>query len=259
MLEFKLKIAIIADIHGNSLALDGVLADIQSAGGVDEYWFLGDYAAIGPDPIGVLERISELPNARFIRGNTDRYIVTGDISWLDFEDTNADLDLFIHVSRSFAWTTGAVAASGWLPWLEELPLDMNRRLPDGSRVLVVHAAPGTDDSMGVSYNISDEELTKLVSGIEVDLVIVGHTHIPFDRSVGEVRVVNPGSLSNPFPPDLRASYAILQADESGYEITLRRADYDREAFIHAVRQVNHPAADYIIRFMRGENKKDWME
>ena len=126
-------------------------------------------------------------------------------------------------------------------------------------MLVVHAAPGSDDGLGISVNCSDAELSELLAGADADLVLVGHTHIPFDRTLENIRIVNPGSVSNPFPPDLRASYAILEAGESGYSISHCRSGYDSQAFIQAVRDVRHPAADYIIRFVLGENKKDWME
>ncbi len=53
------RIAVIADIHGNSLALDAVLEDIKRNGGVEAYWFLGDYVAIGPDPLGVMQRLEQ--------------------------------------------------------------------------------------------------------------------------------------------------------------------------------------------------------
>jgi predicted phosphodiesterase len=256
------KAAILADIHGNSIALDEVLSDIQSLGGVDEYWLLGDYAAIGYDPVGVLERITAPPAARFLRGNTDRYLVTGDQPWLSFEEVKHDRNLtrtYFEVAGSFAWTRGAVGATGWLPWFRDLPLDLRLSLPDGSRLLAVHAAPGSDDGMGIHINTSDDELCEQVSGLDVEIVLVGHTHLPFDRTVAGFRVVNPGSVSNPFPPDLRASYALLEADGAGYKIDHRRVDYDREAVIKAVKEVNHPASGYIERFMRGENKKDWMK
>jgi predicted phosphodiesterase len=74
-----MRLAILSDIHGNSLALDAVLADIQSQGEVDEYWVLGDFSALGYDPVTPLETISALPHAHFTRGNTDRYVVTGDL------------------------------------------------------------------------------------------------------------------------------------------------------------------------------------
>jgi len=257
-----MKAAILADIHGNSIAMKNVLEDIQSIGGVDEYWFLGDYAAIGHDPIGALEQISNLPGARFIRGNTDRYICTGELPWPQFTDMEKEpalAPLHLNIVRSFSWTTGAVSATGWLSWLKKLPVDARFTLPDGTKVLAVHAAPGTDDGTGIDLNISDNDLLELVSDVKVDLVLVGHTHLPLDRTVANIRVVNPGSISNPFPPDLRASYVILQADQNGYEINHRQVDYDREAVIKAVQDVNHPALEYITRFMKGENKKDWMK
>jgi predicted phosphodiesterase len=84
------RIAILADIHGNSFALDAVFADIDSRGGVHKYWFFGDYAAIGFDPVGVLERISSIENARFIRGNTDKYIVENSLPWPNWSDVEDD-------------------------------------------------------------------------------------------------------------------------------------------------------------------------
>jgi len=257
-----MKAVMLADIHGNSIALNKVMEEVRSLDGVDEYWFLVDFAAIGHDPIGVLEQISNLSNTRLIRGNTDRYICTDELPWPQFTDVIKDptlAQLRIQVARSFAWTTGAISAAGWLPWFRKLALEMRLVLPDGSRVLAVHAVPGTDDGSGIDLNISDDDVLKLLSDVETDLVLVGHTHLPLDRTVGNIRVVNPGSISNPFPPDLRGSYAILEADENGYEVNHRRVDYDREAVIKAVQEVNHPALEYITRFMKGENKKDWMK
>src|SRR5215470_13547018 len=73
-----MKIALLSDIHGNSIALDAVLADIQAHGGVEGYWVLGDLVALGHDPVGVLERLTALPNVQYVRGNTDRYVASGD-------------------------------------------------------------------------------------------------------------------------------------------------------------------------------------
>jgi predicted phosphodiesterase len=253
----QLKIAILADIHGNTLALEAVLQDIQARGGVDEYWVLGDLAALGHDPLGVLQRLADLPNAHFIRGNTDRFLVSGEHPGPDLEtilDNLEALHMKIRLASSFSWTVGAVAPAGWLPWLRQLPLEMRRVLPDGTRLLAVHAAPGTDDGDGIRLRTPDDELRRMLAGIEADLVLVGHTHIPFDRLLDRVRVVNPGSISNQFPPDLRASYAILVCDSRGYSLEHYRAEYDRQAVIEAVQRLAHPSQAYITRFMRGENK-----
>ena len=53
-----MRIALLADIHGNDVALQSVLADIERRGGADAYWVLGDLAAIGHAPIKTLERLS---------------------------------------------------------------------------------------------------------------------------------------------------------------------------------------------------------
>src|SRR6516165_3793613 len=77
--ELCMRLAILSDIHGNPLALDAVLADIQSQGEIDMYWVLGDFAALGYDPVTPLEKITVLPHASFTRGNTDRYVMTEDL------------------------------------------------------------------------------------------------------------------------------------------------------------------------------------
>jgi predicted phosphodiesterase len=74
-----MRLVILSDIRGNPLALDAVLADIQSLGEVDAYWLLGDFAALGYDPVTPLEKVTALPHASFTRGNTDRYVVAGDL------------------------------------------------------------------------------------------------------------------------------------------------------------------------------------
>ena len=257
-----MKVAILSDIHGNTIALNKVLEDIQSEGEVGAYWFAGDYVAIGYDPVGVLEIISKLPNTKFIRGNTDRYIYTGELPWAEMVDSEKESELaklHLRVARSFSWTAGAVGATGWLPWFTELPVEMRTVLADGTKVLLVHAAPGTDDGMGININTPEEEISQLVSNEDADLVIVGHTHVPFEKEINGKRVLNPGSVSNPFPPDLRASYAILIADENGYSIAHKRVEYDRERVVRFMREVNHPSKEYVQSFMKGEARKDWME
>jgi predicted phosphodiesterase len=252
----KMRIAILSDIHGNSIALDAVLVDIRAQGGVDEYLILGDLAAIGYDPIGALDRIAALPHARIARGNTDRYLVTGETPAPTLDAAQVDhalLPQVIGVAKSFAWTQGAVATNGWLEWLISLRLEQRIILPDGTRLLGVHAAPGNDDGRGLSPDASDDEMQTRLRDCDADLVCVGHHHCAMDRRVGSVCVFNPGSVSNQFPPDLRASYAILDADASGYRLEHRRVEYDRAAVIAELKRVRHPTFEYIAGFMRGDH------
>ncbi len=257
-----MRLALLSDIHGNPIALDAVLADIEAQGGADAYWVLGDLAAIGYDPVTVLERLVALPNVRFTRGNGDRYVVTGGPHpWGPLPaEAPADphqLEALLEMAGSFAWTQGAVTATGWLDWLAALPLEQRATLPDGTRLLGVHAAPGQDDGSGIHPGLDDTALHSVLAGCGADLVCVGHTHVPLDRSVGGVRAVNLGSVSNPVTADLRASYVLLDADRFGYWLQHRQADYDREAVIAAVQRSRHPGARFLIRLMRGEQRSRW--
>ncbi len=250
-----MRLAILSDIHGNPLALDAVLADIARQGEVDEYWVLGDFAALGYDPVTPLETITALPRASFTRGNTDRYVVTDDLPVPPEKvlEEPALLTQVIEATRSFSWTRGYISAAGWLDWLTTLPLEVRLVLPDGTRVLGVHAAPGRDDGSGIRPEHSDGELEQRLAGCEADVVIVGHTHVPLDRQVGSIRAINLGSVSNPVTTGLQATYVLLEADAQGYRIQLRRVDYDREAVIKAIKQARHPSPSFLIGLMRGDH------
>jgi putative phosphoesterase len=255
-----MRIAMLSDIHGNSIALDAVLADIEAQGGVDAYWILGDFSSMGYDPVGVLERITKLPGVSFLQGNHDRYIITGERPGPTLEQALVYPHLIpslLAMAENLAWTQGNIRASGWWNWFEQLPLELRLTLPDSTRVLGVHVAPGLDDGPGIIPLLSDDELSALLAPAEADLVIVGHTHVPLDRTVDHVRVLNLGSVSNPMRERLEATYAILEANVDGYDLQLRYVDYNRQAVIKELQRVKHPTADFLAKFFQGAMLPPW--
>jgi predicted phosphodiesterase len=260
-----LKLAIFSDIHGNTVALDAVLKDIKDRGPIDEYWILGDLVALGPDPVGVLERVTELPNVRIIRGNTDRYVFAGDRPPPSMEEAARDatkLTALVECAGTFAWTQGAVTSAGWLEWLAKLPLEVETVLPNGTRVLGVHAAPGRDDGLGIKLGMSEEEIGFVLTGCTADLVAGGHHHRTLDVSVNGLRAINVGSVSNPMSPDLRASYVVIESDSDSHSIEFGHADYDRDAVIAQLDQANHPGRERIINHFRGNRGgfgREWID
>jgi hypothetical protein len=92
---------------------------------------------------------------------------------------------------------------------------------------------------------------------EAELICVGHTHWALDRRLDGQRVINLGSVSNPLPPDLRASYVVVQADSVGCQIQHRRVAYDRELVVAALQRLRHPGAAFIIKHLRGEHLPRW--
>ncbi|MGC4192142.1 MAG: metallophosphoesterase family protein [Thermomicrobiales bacterium] len=231
-----MKIAILSDIHGNTLALDAVLADIAEEA-PDGYWIVGDLVAPGPYPADAARMLSSLPNASFVRGNTDRKVLQG-----DFPDDPDRSD-----ATRFVWVHGAIAATGYEPWLRAIPLEAQETLPDATRVLLVHAAPGTDDGRGIPPDMTDAELAGILHEVNADLVLVGHTHVPLDREVNvngrTVHVHNPGSVSLPKTNDHRAMWTLLTANDSGYTLERRFAPYDIDRVKAAFDEVRHPAAE----------------
>ena len=244
-----MKVAIFSDVHGNSIALDALLAEIADLGGVNAYWVVGDLVALGPDPTGCLQRLMKLENALFVRGNTDRYTLTGELSAsLPVVSDNmplADVQQVLEMSRSFAWTRGAVSAANAYDWLAAIPVEQRITLPDGTRVLVVHAAPGTDDGTGILAEMPDDELAGMVQGTEADLIIVAHTHQPLDRTVNGVRILNLGCTALPLLAERRAMWTLLEADESGYTLERRLTPYNVAGVIQAIDDSHHPQAEWL--------------
>ena len=257
-----MRIALLADIHGNRLALDAVLADIQRRGGVDGYWILGDLCAIGTDPAGVLERLDTLLNVVGVAGNADRYVTSGNRPAPSFAQVRDNPDLIAtlaEVAGSFGWTQGFLEARGWLDWLAALPSEQRLTLPDSTDVLLTHVAPGAADGKGLNPGLDDTELQAALNGEAGDLICVGHFHMPMDRRLNGQHIVNPGAVSNNFAPDLRAAYAILNANEQAYSIRHYRVDYDRAAAIDHARRCSNPGAAYIVRLLEGQVRASWMQ
>jgi predicted phosphodiesterase len=232
--------------------------DIEQHGGVDTYWVLGDLVAIGHAPVKVLEQLTALPNVRFIRGNSDRYVCTGERPSPSLQEVKDRLDLLptlLEVEGSFSWTQGAITAAGWFEWLANLPLEFRAELPDGTKVLGVHAAPKRDEGKGFRPEMNEAEVEELVAECEADLICVGHTHYTVNIQVNGKRVVNPGSVSNPpLGTDVRASYAVIKADEQGYAVEHRRVAYNRAEVIVRLQAIKHPAAGYLSKHFLGSNQ-----
>lgn len=254
-----LRVAIFSDVHGNPIALDAVLADIERAGGVDAHWFVGDAAMIGFDPVGAVHRLTALPNLVAVRGNGDRRLAMapGLVREITerFVATASDDEAAVwrSVLADSEWAREALKAAGLYSWIAALPLEERRTLPDGTRVLLVHAAPGTDEGPGIHAGQPEAELRAMLAGCDAGLVFVGHTHQPLDRTVDGLRIVNLGSVSNPPRTDKRAMWTLLEANERGYTIERRYAAYDLAAVRERLERDQIPAREYLLRYFQDES------
>ena len=247
-----MRIAVLADVHGNLPALEAVLSHLEERGGCDETWVLGDLAVFGPFPREVLERLADLPSKRFVQGNTDRYISTGQRPpqppVADDSDWSILLSTLEKRDANFRWTLGQLDYR-WHSFLSQLPFQQRLDVPGYGAVLGVHGSPVSDEA-GIWAETSDSDLREMLSGTEFRLLLCGHTHRPLDRFLGEVRVINVGSVGLPLDGDRRAAYCILEVADGDGDVALFRVEYDVDSVIDKLSEVGHPAIDWVSSRLR---------
>lgn len=233
-----IKLAVLADIHGNSVALQAVLDDLASEGGADYTIVLGDLAVFGPDPNGVLTLLKDHKPTFYISGNTDRYLVeeryptgSGKQSWE------------AQVLASFPWTARQLGQHG-LQFLANLSRRHLLSFSEAHSVLAVHGSPRSDEE-NIYPDTSEAELKQMLWHSQpYNLLLCAHTHLPVNRVVDGRRVVNAGSVGLPFDTYPAASYVLVHLQPGGhYRIEFRRVAYNVETVIDQLFAVAHPAAE----------------
>jgi len=223
------RIALLADIHGNSLAFEAVLRDLLPLG-IERTVLMGDYFLFGPRPREVYERIREF-DWPAIEGNTDRYIAAADA-----EHPFAELITF-HRDQY-----GADA----LAWCAKLPFD--HREDD---LLVVHAAPTDIEGLMITepgrwgtHPLTDAEQGAALMGDAVARrVVYGHIHYASSGTIRGQSVTSIGSVGLPFDGDHRAAYAVAHRDGDDWRIEHRRVEYDWKSVAYEVRDQGAPMSE----------------
>jgi len=247
------RLAILSDVHGNLLALEAVLADLenQAQGAPDAVWVLGDLAVFCPWPAETLARLRAIANVAFLRGNTDRYLVTGQrpVAWVHSPDDWAAMPtLLAEREANFRWTVERLSYADY-EFLRDLPPRLEMDVPGYGRVVAVHATPIDDESV-LLPETPDDQIRPHLSGLDARLLLYGHTHRPLDRIVDGVRIVNDGSVGLSLDGDRRPAYALLDFAAGECAVTLRRVAYNHEAVTVELERVNHPGQNWVSEKLR---------
>ena len=218
-----MRVAALNDIHCNLPALEAVLADVEREG-VDAVVCGGDVVG-GPFPSEVFDRLTGLSDVRFVRGNADRLVLEGvDEHELDWDAQRARL--------------GDVRLATVASW----PLTVEIEIDGLGSTLFCHAIPTADEPIFTRITPEDDVIAML-GDVEVDLVVVGHTHVQFDRQLPNgLRVVNAGSVGMPYEGRRGAFWALL-----GPTVELRRTEYDVEAGVASIREAAAPVDEDLLR------------
>ena len=230
-----MRFAAIADIHGNHLALEAVLADIRAAG-ITDIVNLGDMASGPLDARRTMDRLMAL-DATHVLGNHDRYLI----------DRPPE--------KMGPWERPAYAQ------LEARHLDWLRAVPPTSvfrdEVFLCHATPESDEVYWLEAVTPDgamtlaprEQIEARAEGITQPLMLCGHSHTARAVRLRDGRlIVNPGSVGSPGYSDVRpfphamqagtpdACYAILESAAEQWRVTFRHVPYDHVAMSALARQ-----------------------
>jgi putative phosphoesterase len=253
-----MRLGIVADIHGNDVALRAVLKDADHFD-VDRWWALGDLVLFGPRPAEVLEILRDLPDISMLRGNTDRYVLTGEqpAPHATAADAAGNIDLverFAAMAAGIGWTRGVLDQADLLASLTDLPAQLRLQLPCGTTILGVHASPRADDGPGIDPGISDELLQPLLAGCGADVVIGGHTHFVTDRLVDGIRALNPGSTGMPRTLGT-TSWLLLEDDGNTLSVTHRSVPFDVDAVVSDLQRRRHPNAEFVTSILTGQRQQ----
>jgi predicted phosphodiesterase len=203
-----MRLLCISDIHGHADALGAVLAAAERRG-YDKLLVAGDLCFPGPKPLETWRRLVQA-GAVCAQGVGDRALATINPAALHPRSAHerARLGRLADVRRELGDLILARLAQ--LPAMVRLPLD------DGGELVLVHGSP-LDPTEPITHDMTDQEISALLGDDPADVVVCGGSHVPFDRTVSGVRIINVGSVGE--APQGHAPF--LHADAAFVEVGRR--------------------------------------
>jgi putative phosphoesterase len=190
-----MSIATLYDVHGNLRALEAVLREIP-----DDATIVvgGDVVAGGPQPAETLERLRSLGDrVRWVRGNVDRELMPGEPGLAPPEILDPTRAALTDEQIAFLYGLSPTVQIG--------------------RTLYCHATPRNDLDI-FTERTPEERIAPLFADVDADVIVCGHTHMQFDRTIAGKRVINSGSVGSPYE-DEPGAYWTLNLEH-------RRTEYD---------------------------------
>lgn len=204
------KIGVIADIHSNHAALKAVLEHMPD---VDEILCAGDLVGYGAEPNKVIEAVRSNEISSVI-GNHDHAVLTGEKNSFN-----------TYAAEAVLWTEREITCENQV-FLEKINQEYKLNY-GGFRIYMVHGSPRRPLEEYIFPGISNQSLVRLTKGINSDIIIIGHTHVPLERRVMGKLIINPGAVGQPRDRDPRASYMILKLGRD-INVENKRVQYDVE-------------------------------
>jgi putative phosphoesterase len=243
-----MRVGLISDIHGNLLALDAVLGELDRAG-VDQIVCLGDVES-GPQPNETLARVREL-DCPVVLGNWDNVSLHG------APEPETELEERLYATAE--WWAGQLSDES-RAFIETFARTLEVALDGETTMLCFHGSPKSYDDW-IAATTPDEEVEEMLGEPEQRVLAGGHTHLQMLRRYSSKLIVNPGSVGLPFrlwrPGRVQigrwAEYAIVSAENGRLAFDFRRTDFDVDAHLQIARESGMPYADWWIASWQGED------
>jgi predicted phosphodiesterase len=223
-----MRIVIFSDVHGNVVALEAVLAAIRREAAPDALFVAGDLVLLGPRPAEALALLRSIDGARFVKGNTDEYLLDGSQDKLAVEFARSHL------------------SDDEVAFVRDLPFEQGLDVAPGHELLVVHANP-CDLEGAIKPDSADALVRPWFDDVTAEVVAFGHYHVPFVRQLDQWTLVDVASVGLPRDGDQRAVYATLTWEDGRWQIEHHRVAFDIEAVARDYVAVGYPDADWAAR------------
>lgn len=234
-----MRLALIADVHGNLPALEAVVSHAREAG-AEGFVHAGDLVGYGGFPQEVADLLRGL-NATTIVGDFDLRAMDFAVEPERFDDPKRHPP---EKKEAYRWAHDRLDEDT-RQWLSDLPRELRFEV-DGARFLLVHGSPASFTEH-LYADTKQERFEELAADLHDHVVVCGHSHQPFRRTAGGVLFVNPGSVGRPDDGDPRASYALLDVKAHPgrtfeWDVTHHRLPYDLDRELAALDRFGLPEA-----------------
>lgn len=238
-----MKIAVISDIHGNMHALEAVLEDIKKEN-CEKIFCLGDLAMAGPEPVKAIALIKKLYDGgklELIQGNTDEMIA-------NYEQFGEKVKAAFPIMGNALENDVKIIPVHLKEFLKNLPKQKKLTI-EGIKVLLVHGSPRKNDE-NILPDLPLVQVEEMVAGIDADLILCGHTHIPCGyQTTSKQTIVNDGSVGRPFTPIPQACYALVDFSDGAFEVKHKFLNYDIEKASEILAQRDFEGADKLAKIL----------
>jgi predicted phosphodiesterase len=228
------QITIFGDIHGNLSALESVFADMDARGLTAHVYCLGDLVGYGTWPNEVIAAVCGrgIPT---LMGNYDQGVgQNSDDCGCAYRTKEAQALGERSIAWSNAHTTDANKA-----YLRGLAAQIPLQLGD-LNVMLVHGSPRKINEY-LYEDRPEASLVRIMDGIDADVLVCGHTHLPYHRVLSDGRhIVNAGSVGKPKDNNRDAGYVVLRADGRDLSVEFIRVAYDVERAAQAIEATDMP-------------------